>query len=59
MLYSGTDPDSYVTEYTLVYEEEGGGAYMKDPGARALGSGGGQRESSLLTTYWSESTLAS
>jgi len=22
MLYSGTDPESYITEYTLVYEEE-------------------------------------
>jgi len=21
MLYSGTDPESYITEYTLVYEE--------------------------------------
>ena len=23
MLYSGTDPESYITEYTLVYEEKG------------------------------------
>jgi len=22
MLYSGTDPESYITEYTLVYEEK-------------------------------------
>jgi len=22
MLYSGTDPESYITEYTLVYEEQ-------------------------------------
>jgi len=22
MLYSGTDPESYITEYTLVYEDE-------------------------------------
>jgi len=24
MLYSGTDPESYITEYTLVYEDQGG-----------------------------------
>ena len=23
MLYSGTDPESYITEYTLVYEDGG------------------------------------
>ena len=22
MLYSGTDPESYITEYTLVYEDQ-------------------------------------
>ena len=22
MLYSGTDPESYITEYTLVYEDD-------------------------------------
>ena len=22
MLYSGTDPESYITEYTLVYEDK-------------------------------------
>ena len=25
MLYSGTDPESYIPEYTLVYEDEGFG----------------------------------
>ena len=25
MLYSGTDPESYITEYTLVYEEKKAG----------------------------------
>jgi len=29
MLYSGTDPESYITEYTLVYEEYGPGGQAR------------------------------
>ena len=29
MLYSGTDPDSFITEYTLVYEDKSGGSLLR------------------------------
>ena len=37
MLYSGTDPESYITDYTLVYEE-------KEPGLPKLVSATTERE---------------
>ena len=30
MLYSGTDPESYITEYTLVYEDKKGATRLKE-----------------------------
>ena len=47
MLYSGTNPESYITEYTLVYEDQ----YNVEPcgsirrHAFSLGGGRGGRES--------------
>jgi len=31
MLYSGTDQESHITEYTLVYEEHGAGVIQSFP----------------------------
>ena len=41
MLYSGTDPESYITEYTLVYEEQSTQACMplRGLGLRVTGLG--------------------
>ena len=44
MLYSGTDPDSYITEYTLVYEDhlyaDRAGTLDSRPGFMCGGGGG-------------------
>ena len=37
MLYSGTDPESYITEYTLVYEEKK--LRFRFPAAPRMGDG--------------------
>ena len=34
MLYSGTDPESYITEYTLAYEELGLGLRVEGLGLK-------------------------
>ena len=48
MLYSGTDPESYITDHTSVYEDywmtlgEGGGAHLmsaRDPGSPSKANG--------------------
>jgi len=43
MLYSGTDPESYITEYSMVYEDNEGlcmkGVGFRGFGCRVLGSG--------------------
>jgi len=64
MPFSGTDPELYITEYTLVYEDkmfrvETAGSDVQGSPAFGVGAVDGQRETSLLTTYWSESTLSS
>ena len=37
MLYSGTDPESYITEYTLVYEKKRPGYLFVDLAGVGLG----------------------
>ena len=67
MLYSRTDPESYITEYTSVYEAK---TFDVVPSSLGCGTRNGisvvrrallrrarmERERSLLTTYWSETT---
>ena len=46
MLYSGTDPESYVTEYTLVYEDSTGAS----SGNTQLSTGASSSSSLLLSS---------
>jgi len=39
MLYSGTDPESYITEYTLVYEDYGSGHHLNEGSGEDDGRG--------------------
>ena len=52
MLYSGTDPESYITEYTLVYEDYGsnvGSVWGRGGGG---GKGGGKAEAFSNAATW-------
>ena len=41
MLHSGTDPESYITEYTLIHEEAAGAKHPLQPSIRPLALGDG------------------